>query len=371
MGSMKRFAVLVNGPGELWGWGRPVVKHLKEAGHRVDLLVLPCEYASGLEQRLASRLGADRVVPSRSFAGEFTNGKGRPDAVLQLGGDLVYGRLLSSRWNSPLFSYSYGPKKGLVACRGIFTACGAMADSIRGATGGKPVEIVGSLVADALGMDEGTVSRETGRAPRVVLFPGSRPAIRKKALPFMGEFLGAARGCLPKAEWGVLLSPFSDPEEPALWEQAGFLVYSAGTGAVLRGADIALTQPGTNTLELLHARVPSVVAVPDDFLAVAPSPFLLKPIFALPGIGSFFKRKAFDRVLKKRGYLAWPNRLAGRMVFPEITGKVSPAMLARRFAAYAGDPQWLEATRKALGQIDGGMAGAAVRLRERMLEELP
>ncbi len=367
---MKRFAVLVNGPGELWGWGRPVVKVLKDAGNLVDVLLLPCQYASGSETRLAARLGADRVVPSASLARELVFGKERPEAVLQLGGDLLYGRLLAWRWGSPLFSYSYGPKKGLGACRGIFTACEAMAVPIRKASCGKPVEVVGNLVADSMILDSGGSPWEKNGTPRVVLFPGSRPAIRKRALPFMREFLESAGKRLPEAQWRVLLSPFCDPGEAKEWEGSGFKVSRAGTGIALQGADVALTQPGTNTLELLHARVPSIVAVPEAFLADAPSPFLLGPLFAMPGLGPFLKRKAFQRYLGKKGFLAWPNRLAGKEVFPEITGRVSPALLAGRFATYAGDLRWLEATRLALGRIDAGPAGAAARLRERIMEVL-
>jgi len=367
---MRHFAVLVNGPGELWGWGRPVVKVLKETGNRVDVILLPCQYASGSEARLAERLGADRVVPSSSLAGELAFGKARPNGILQLGGDLLYGRLLARRCGSPLFSYSYGPKKGLGACRGIFTACEAMAGPIRKAAAGKPVEAIGDLVADALEMDGGDSPWEKNGSLRVALFPGSRPAIRKKALSFMSEFLASARKRLPQAEWGVLLSPFCDPGEARDWKEAGFTVSLAGTGVALRDADAALTQPGTNTLELMHARIPSVVAVPETFLADAPSPFLLGPLFSMPGLGPFLKRSAFQRYLGKKGFLAWPNRLAGKEVFPEVTGRISPALLAGRFAAYAGDPGWLEATRAALGRIDGGPAGAAARLRERIMEFL-
>ena len=177
---MRHFAVLVNGPGELWGWGRPVVKVLKETGNRVDVILLPCQYASGSEARLAERLGADRVVPSSSLAGELAFGKARPNGILQLGGDLLYGRLLARRCGSPLFSYSYGPKKGLGACRGIFTACEAMAGPIRKAAAGKPVEAIGDLVADALEMDGGDSPWEKIRKAMLV-GKAAKPKLRARS----------------------------------------------------------------------------------------------------------------------------------------------------------------------------------------------
>jgi hypothetical protein len=367
---MKRIAVLANGPGELWGWCRPVVKALKDEGHGVDLVLLPCQYASGAEERLALLLGADRVVPPAGLPKEISGGRNRADGVLQLGGDLLYGRLLAKRNGSPLFSYSYGPKKGLRACRLVLTACESMAGSIRKMTRGHSVEVVGDLVADALEMDRGADPWAEKPGLKVAVFPGSRPAIRRKALPFMIEFLECARRLLPEAQWLVLLSPFCEPEEAVLWENAGFGVCQAGAGVALRAADAALTQPGTNTLELFHARIPSVVAVPEVFLADVPSPALLAPLFKLPGFGPFVKRRAFCRYIAKRGFLSWPNRLAGKEVFPEITGKIDPGTLARQFASYAGNAEWAESTRKALGQIDGGPLNAAIRLRERIIEAL-
>ncbi|MFA0889453.1 MAG: cdisaccharide synthetase [Synergistales bacterium] len=367
---MRRIAVLANGPGELWGWCRPVVKAMKDEGHHVDLFLLPCQYASGAEERLARLLGADRVVSPAGFPKEISGGKSRLDGVLQLGGDLLYGRLLASRRGSPLFSYSYGPKKGLGACRLVLTACEPMVAPIRQVAGRSSVEVVGNLVADALEMDRGAVPWEENGRLNVAVFPGSRPVIRRKALPFMTEFLACAKRLLPEAQWVVLLSPFCEPEEALLWEKAGFAVCRAGAGVALRGADVALTQPGTNTLELFHAGVPSVVAVPEVFLADVPAPTLLAPLFNLPGVGPFVKRRAFRRYIAKRGFLSWPNRLARKEVFPEITGKICPETLARRFTSYAGNTEWIESTRKALGQIDGGPSNAAVRLRERIMETL-
>lgn len=366
---MRRIAILANGPGELWGWGRPVTREMKSAGHAVDLYVLPCQFASGSEAKIGLRLGADRVVPPGDFWKSLAvSGAERPDAVLQLGGDLLYGRALAARFKIPLFSYSYGAKKGLRTCRAVFTAFESMARSMSPMTNDS-VEVVGDLVADALRLDEGE-EPWIGNGLKVAVFPGSRPAIRRKALAFMADFLVVARKLLPEAQWFVLLFPFCEPEEPFLWEKAGFKSSMAGTGVVLAGADIALTQPGTNTLELLHAGVPSVVAVPDAFIADIPAPTLLAPLFGLPGIGPALKRKAFRRYIGKRGYLSWPNRLSNCEVFPEVTGTVAPEALAERFASYAGDREWIEGKRKALGLIDRGPQNAATRLRERIMEKL-
>jgi Lipid A disaccharide synthetase len=344
--------------------GKAFFEGLKKVGHAVDLFLLPCQFASGAETRIALLLDSSRIVhPAGFWKNLARRERPFPDVVLQLGGDLVYGRALAARNGVPLFSYSYGPKKGLRACKAVYTACEAMAGPMK-SSGRIPVEVVGDLVADALAMDEGDAPWK-GPGLRIVIFPGSRPAIRRKALPYMTEFLGFAKNLLPGAQWTVLLYPFCEPEEAHLWEKAGFTASHAGTGAVLAEADVALTQPGTNTLELLHAGVPSIVAVPDDFVEQVPSPTLLAPLFGLPGFGPVLKRRAFRRYIGRKGFLSWPNRLSGREVFPEITGKVSPEALAGRFASYAGNREWIAGTRSTLGKIDRGPSNAASRLRER------
>jgi lipid-A-disaccharide synthase len=116
--------------------------------------------------------------------------------------------------------------------------------------------------------------------------------------------------------------------------------------------------------------VPSIVAVPDDFVEQVPSPTLLAPLFGLPGFGPVLKRRAFRRYIGRKGFLSWPNRLSGGEVFPEITGKVSPEALAGLFASYAGNREWIAGTRKALEKIDRGPSNAASRLRERIMEKL-
>ena len=364
---MKRVAVLANGPGELWGWARPVVKELKRDGHEVDLVLLPCQFASGAEERISSFLGADRVTPPGRFREALSSSGKRPhDCVLQLGGDLLYGRLLARDGDIPLFSYSYGPKNGLKSCREVFTAFEMMAKQFGGAV---PVRVVGDLVPDALAMDTGD-SPWGAPGLKVAVFPGSRPAIRRKALPYMTRFLTAARSLLPGTQWVVPLFPFGEARETAQWEEAGFDVTAAGAGVVLAGADVALTQPGTNTLEMFHAGVPSVVALPEDFIAQIPPPVLLAPLFALPWLGPALKRRAFRRYIRRKGFLCWPNRLLGRDLYPEVTGRMSVTELAERFASYAGNPEWRNETRQALSRADRGLKHAARQVTERILGNL-
>ena len=52
--------LLVNGPGELWGWGRPLAAALRRQGMEVRLRLLPCQFAGGEEGLLLARLPEGR-----------------------------------------------------------------------------------------------------------------------------------------------------------------------------------------------------------------------------------------------------------------------------------------------------------------------
>jgi len=47
--------IVTNSPGELVGWVRPVVRSLKKKASRIKIVVviIPCQYASGMEKEIA------------------------------------------------------------------------------------------------------------------------------------------------------------------------------------------------------------------------------------------------------------------------------------------------------------------------------
>ena len=66
---MKSVLLLANGPGELWGWVRPVAAELKRRSRKVSLLLLPCQFASGEERRVAESLAPDELRGPSGLAG--------------------------------------------------------------------------------------------------------------------------------------------------------------------------------------------------------------------------------------------------------------------------------------------------------------
>lgn len=303
-----RVLLLTNGPGEAWTWARPLAKKLEERSHQVVVGLLPCTFSSGNERSALEQQGLtlwswDGVW--RTWLGfRAQTADNSFDLVLQLGGDLLWGRWLSRRLQVPLIMYGYGPKKGMERCDLVTTAREGLTNGL----------VVGDLVLD----DFPFLWQPEDQAIDVLFLPGSRPAIRDRALSFFQPLKDALfeRFSQPLRPW-VALSPFAQQWEQDRWKEAGFLV--APQKITLRGQKaVALTQPGTNNLQLAYAGIPSIVLAPYEFFDLVP----------LSGLKNFIPSRLRRWWLKRKiadfqGQTSWPNRLLQQEIFPELLGDCS------------------------------------------------
>ncbi|HPJ24664.1 MAG TPA: cdisaccharide synthetase [Synergistaceae bacterium] len=347
---MRRYLVLANGPGEVWGWARPLLKEILRRKDLPELCLLPCQFASGRELEAVERHLPVQVYPLSGKTLFRQPRKGFYSGIIQLGGDLLFGRYFAWRYGCPLATYTYGWKKGLRSCCLVGTAFETMRKNLE--KRGESSLVTGDLVASALEADPHVFSWKAPEGRRVAFFPGSRKAIRQAALAYAGEIRGALVKRVPEVEMVALLSPFSDPEEPPLWEKEGFRTVTTDTGGVLEKADLALTQPGTNTLELLHTRTPGIVAVPDRFLSLVPLPGILGGLDRIPFVRSRIRQFGIRRLRSSlRDYLAWPNRIAGKEILPERIGPCSPEEMASEAAELLLSPERREIMQKDLAWL--------------------
>ncbi len=355
---MRRILILANGPGELWCWARPMIKALSGYGFEASLYLLPCQYAAGNEVDIARRLVEGDVRSPVSVFGTLAMKEGGPfSAILQMGGDLLFGLAFSARFGAPLFCYTYGPKPLMGKCEVVFSAFG---DNFhQGFPISDNVIVAGDLVADSLEMDGPVYDWTVGEKFRVVLFPGSRRAIRAYAMPFIKGISAGISDVLDQVETVVALSPFSDLEEVEKWRSAGLKVSTDPSGSLLRGADLAVTQPGTNTLELAYTLTPGVVVLPFSFLRHVPLSGLTGILGKIPLAGPMLKEKALRFRSRKAGFLAWPNRLAGKELMPELVGDLSPGDVSLYAAGLLKDRNRLEIIRSGLEKVrqEPGAAG--------------
>ena len=349
-----RVSILSNGPGELWGWVRPVVAELRRREHSISLWLIPCQFASGHERRVASEFGVDKLDGPDSAGATWRAMKWeKSDCVAQLGGDLMFGRHLAKITRTSLFCYAYGYKKGMKHVR-VFTALNSMASDINAKTGcmtrGYGIRIIGDLIKDSLSMETETFKWEGEN--RLLLLPGSRLAIRSAAMPWMTEITRHLKRIIPSVQVKTLFSPFVPESEFAVWRDAGLSPVRAPSGSAMKAADYALTQPGTNTLEMMHCGLPALVAAPYDFLKVIPVSGLAGILSGVPLLGPYLKERAIKRGLRRYGgFTSWPNRLAGEAVMDEITGNATPKDIAQKIAKALGDREKLQASREKLLSI--------------------
>lgn len=363
---MKRILLLANGPGELWCWARPMIKAFSERGIEVSLKLLPCQYAAGNEIEIARDIGAVEITPPLSVFGNIICGESiRPCAVLQMGGDLLFGIALSRRNRVPLLSYSYSTKPMIGICDAVFTAFEQTRHSIL--PGSDKVFVMGDLVADSLAMDRDRFEWPEEGKYRVAFFPGSRKSIRTAALPFIRDLRDSLKKRISGIETVSALSPFASSDEVQDWRSAGLNPVTASTGSILKEADLAITQPGTNTLEMAYMGTPGIVAVPFAFLRQIPLSGLKGGIASIPMFGPSIKEALLRRANRRRGFLAWPNRLAEREIMPELVGDISHEDIADAAAELILDRSRLELMKTEFERIVR-QPGSAGRIAQKIID---
>lgn len=393
-------AVLVsNGPGELYTWVQPVLGELRRRAPelRTAISLLPCQFASGNEGAIARSFGADAVTTPSDFLKASGRGsvpgvlEGDPGGfVLSLGGNTRMALLLGERLGYPTYRYAFVPYwhpklKRLF----VHDAWAERKARLLGAPGTR-LERVGNLVADAVSLTK-PVSHKG--EPHILLIPGSRNAFAQHLIPLIIAVADRLGADLPNARfvWPVsrLLS-----EETVRKGVAG--VYRETLGGVagrltdgfvltpngirlelvsereryahMRAADLAVTIPGTNTLELGIAGVPSLVMLPLNRPELIPLEGPGHWLSLVPVFGTALKRQAV-RVAAPRLPVALPNVLSGESLMLELKGSIHPERVVEAARSLLDAPEDLSRRRARLLETMP-KPGAAERLVTRILGDV-
>jgi len=399
-----------NGPGELYTWVRPVLEAWRRAepDARVSIAMVPCQFASGAETDVARGFGPDHVTSAAQFTAAAALGRapaglrgGSGALVLAVGGGPAHAAALARKLGMPAFRYAFVPDltRGIErlfvpderTLRRARRWRAPAAGRGRWADGG--VEVVGNLVADAVRSEDPVAG--PGR-PHVLLLAGSRDAFARHLIPFVlavadrlaprypdARFVWPVAGSLGEAtvrdgiagvERATLGGIAARREGDVVWTPAGARVEVVAENeryAHMRSADVALTIPGTNTLELGIAGVPTVVILPLNRPEIIPLEgpghwLSLLPLVCIP----LKRRPARLFVEGLRVPVSLPNRIAGESLMDEVTGRIEPGSVAERLAELLDDPA--ERARRR-GRLVATMPapGAADRLVARLRELVP
>ncbi len=388
--------VTANGPGEVMGWTRPLMRALYEHAPdaRITVIVLPCAYATGREtQILESMFPAARVIDPHAYGrflvGRHVAGLERTPGVLQyLGGDLFHAATIARRLGLRPMTYKFSRRSYAKLFERFFALDERNAQELR-ATGAPPdrVRVVGNLVADAVVGSLREAPPPPGTGSGVCILPGSRPYEVRFLMPF---FMAVARELVrlrPGLAITFILSPFNSddeirtgvqwPGDPQHFGIAGH--YDAANSTIevdgarfavdrshdyhaMAQSQLVISIPGTKCMEAAVLGRALLVAVPLNRVDEIAMNGIAAYLHRVPLIGRPLKRWIAYRVAARIGTWAQPNIDAGRMVAPEIRGILKPAEVARRAAELLDDPHGLRVMGETLAALYADDVGAAQRM---------
>lgn len=343
-----RLLLLANGPGELYSWGLPLARNLEKSGWEVYFKLLPCQFSSGHEKEVA-------FIEGLRF-----KGNGRPDIIIQLGGDAFWGWREKRKYRAPLLRYGFGLGGSF---NFAYDAYLLPHDGVGRRLKGKRTFVVGSLSSDRVcefpSREEARRALGLGDEFLLGIFPGSRLPIWRRASGFLKEMVSF----LPRDIFFLVgRSPFIPKEEPSFLPEAP-------PELVMSASDLLLTLPGTNTLEAAALGTPMLLLAPLSFIDLVPMSGFYGAISKLPIFGRNLKLALFKAFLRRGEFLSWPNKLSGERVVPEMVGFFSPEDVAREIVKLRGSEETLKVMRLRLPEIVGG-PGASWKIEEALKELL-
>ena len=403
---MRSIAFTVNGPGEYAGWLRPLLHALYARDPELDATVffVPDDFATGRESAVAAsdfprlRTFAPGEYVRFALGGKLEGAPQRVDRVQYLGGDLMHAARVNDRLGGIATSYKFSRSRYARRFARVFAVDERNRDElIAWKTPPERIQVVGNLAIDGALREGQTDDRTTNAlaADAVVIMPGSRRHEIANMVPFFLRVAMRLRELDPSIPVVFGISPFTTAEELRAALAAGGLrtAYGARGGVVQRDgtlflvgdevefpalrqalgaasrARVAVTIPGTKTIELAALGVPTLVTVPFNAPEAVVITGPLQYIERLPLVGVPLKRSLAVRFSKRFEYFAQPNVDAGRELFPEIVGTLTPAMVARR--AYEGynDAAWRASVSREASQIYAAHAGASRRMADALVDE--
>jgi len=373
-----------NGPGELRGWVMPIARAARTAagdGTALTMVLTPSQFATGREAQVVRGWGLfDRVVDV-SEAVRIALGLRRlthagQSVVLHLGGDLWFSRRLARRLRVPACALA---ETTLIARRHrgfarIFAASPAVATAL--VEQGVPTEKIvptGDPRADMIGRAAPPPAAET--APTLSVLPGSRDRLFAFIAPYFMTVADRLAAQMPAVKVQVIVSEFLSGDVLSTvqrrvareWPRLAVTWVTGDAASALRSSDLAVTIPGTNTLELAYLAVPFAVVVDLEMLRLAPVEGAAEWLLRVPGLGASLKHVMLERRLRRTSFVALPNARAGRPLVPEWIGRFAPEDLAKRLAELLADRGRRMAIRTGLLATFGGPGGAARAIAESAL----
>ncbi len=418
MQEASRVVVLIsNGPGELVTWVKPLAEKLHskilmkprepQASINLKLVLVPCPNATGQEAKAAKSWGQfEQIIPAKKFwdlllrpkKHGFWPSKG---LVVFLGGDQFWSVLLSARLGYRHLTYA----EWIARWPQWNDRIAAMSPTVRNRLPKRfrnRCAVVGDLMADV-----STSAKAEAPLPKgkwVALLPGSKSTKLCIGVPFLFEVADRLKELFPECNFLLPVAPTTSIEElksfisvknpiaakykssvdrvkePSKGDYWRKFITKAGTQIHLQEnspahgslsqCDLALTTVGANTAELGAIGLPMIVIVPTQHLSVMQAwDGFLGLLGRLPLLRRFIGVLISIWRIRNRGFLAWPNISAGRMIVPEKVGKITPIEIANEAAQWLNSPMRLQGQKEDLQSLRG-KPGAVEEMTKEVLKLL-
>jgi hypothetical protein len=399
-----RIAFTANGPGEVAGWLRPLLRSLYARAPDLQALVflVPDDYATGFEAAMVREaFPAARVYDPKSYlkfalGARLDTAAAGVDLVQYIGGDLLHAARVHARLKGRAATYKFSRR----AYRRLFDRAFAVdrnnADQL--ADWGTPperIERVGNLAIDGALFEAGLAPEPGTPDDGIVVMPGSRTYEIDNLVPFffaMAERILRERPEIPIA---FALSPFTTRERvrsaieagghPRMFGRRGRLVSEGGRDfledndegvrlpvlynalAAARHARLAVTIPGTKTIELAVLGKPAIAITPLNAPEVVAINGPLTYLDRVPLVGVPLKRAAAVALSRRFQYHTQPNMDARAALVREVHGTVTPGRIARVALECYDDRAWLDSAADGLARLYRDHIGAADRMAASLL----
>ncbi len=352
---MTQLWITTNSPGELASWVTPIVHLFKAEFPDVEVVValVPCQYASGHELEIATRIpGVSRAFsPSQmlkyllKLKWGARRGKG---VVLYLGGDPMYAKWVGLMHRWPVIAYTeHGYSLGF----GIKTTLRK--------------SVIGDLMA----------SRTALRLPmtgtkdiNIVFFTGSRPTHFDVFAPFCVDVARRLIAERPGIKIAIQRSLFIDDER---WDHfcarhplSGIELLMGSSLDALERAELMVSLPGTSTAEAMYMQTPMAVLVPLNRPELIQLDGLVGLIGMIPWLGTLLKKAAIRFMIRRRRLVALPNIMVRRQVVPEIVGVLESTPVAAQLLELLDSPDQLAAQCEVFAQFPATTVAATAIVTE-------
>ncbi len=399
-----RIAFTANGPGEVAGWLRPLLRALYSRLPDLEAFVflVPDDYATGFEaQMVRESFPQANVFDPPAYLKFAVGGRldgipGSVDAVQYVGGDLLHVARVHARLKGRAATYKFSRRRYRTLFERAFALDGRNVEQLE--SWGVPsdrIERVGNLAIDGALFEAALPPDSHAPVDGILIMPGSRSYEIENLIPFYFAAAMRIRHERPEIPIAFALSPFTSRAQvragiesggdPRMFGRTGLLVSEDGCDflttasgdvriPVLRNAlsaavraRLVLTIPGTKTVELAALGRPMVTITPLNAPELVAINGPLTYLNRIPLVGIPLKRAVAVGVSRRFQYHAQANIDAGRALVREMHGTVTPGRVARVALEAYDDAAWQRDFASAFALLYSDQIGASERMARSLL----